>query len=63
MTTRSGNVVAARFGNEEVTVLFVPDTGEVIRCSNLDWDKLIQDKSDHPSELAITLSNLGVLIT
>lgn len=60
LITRSGDVVAAQFADEDTTVLFVPDSGEVIKCVTQDWTQLVQNKSGPPSELALTLNNLGV---
>ena len=56
------DVVTAEFADENTSVLFLPHSGEVISCTKRDWNQLLQGEVGHTSELAETLSNLGVLV-
>lgn len=54
-------VVGVRFTNEEQSVLFLPESGDVFACDTQDWLALRLKSSNETSQLRNTLVTLGVI--
>ena len=55
------DVSGVQFAGEEDVVLFIPGSGDILRCSAIEWASLRQLPELGASELALTLHHLGVL--
>ena len=58
---RAGCVIGVQFPEEAELVLFIPESGDVLLCSCLQWHQM-KIKTDPVSDLESTLHTLGVLI-
>ena len=53
------DVIGAKFAGEQEAVLWIPCSGDVLRCSAMDWNDLKECPSDPRSKLKMTLLGLG----
>ena len=53
------DVIGAKFTGEQEAVLWIPCSGDVLRCSAMDWNDLKECPSDSHSKLKSTLLLLG----
>lgn len=54
------DLTSVHFSGEDQVVLFMPDSGDVFRCSALSWLELRNSPPDVSSELKELLIKLGV---
>jgi hypothetical protein len=57
-----GDVVGVQFLHEDELALFMPHSGDVLLCSQLQWRQL-KEKSVPAAELECTLLGLGACLT
>lgn len=55
------DVTGIQFAGEEDVVLFIPGSGDILRCSAIEWARVRQLPQRGSSELEVTLHNLGAL--
>lgn len=55
------DLTSAQFCGEDQVVLFMPDSGDVFRCSASCWLELRNSRSNESSDLKELLVKLGVL--
>lgn len=59
--TNASDVTGVQFAGEKDVVLFIPGSGDILRCSAIEWASVRQLPQRGSSELELTLHNLGAL--
>lgn len=60
LVAHADKVVGVTFPGEMLSVLFVPQSGDVLLCGADDWSALREDKNNALSDLKTKLISLGV---